>query len=86
MLHRVMTASLQDVIEAYEVTLYVAVGIGDAVTDSCLGNEVDDHINLVFREDLLNESHVGYVTFDECPIFRWTFNLIQPFMFRFTSW
>lgn len=86
MLHFVMATSLQDIIETDKVALNTAIWVGNAVSHTYLGSEVDDHINLVFREDLLNESHVGYVTFDECPIFRWTFNLIQPFMFRFTSW
>ena len=54
-LHFVMAASLQNVVETYQVTLDVAIRIGNAVTDTSLGSEVHHHINLILREDLLDE-------------------------------
>ena len=62
-LHFVMAASLQNVVETYQVTLDVAIRIGNAVTDTSLGSEVHHHINLVLRENLLDDSFVRNVTF-----------------------
>ena len=69
-LHFVMAASLQNVVETYQVTLDVAIRIGNAVTDTSLGSEVHHHINLVFRENLLNEYFVSDIAFDKRPILR----------------
>ena len=69
-LHFVMAASLQNVVETYQVTLDVAIGIGNAVTDTSLGSEVHHHIYLVFRKNLLDECFVGDIAFDEYPILR----------------
>ena len=70
MLHLVIAASLQDVVEANQVAFDIAIGVGDAVADSGLGSEVHYHINLVFRENLLDECLVSDIAFDECPILR----------------
>ena len=69
-LYFVVAASLQNVVETYQVTLDVAIRIGNAVTDTSLGSEVHHHINLVFRENLFNEYFVSDIAFDECPILR----------------
>ena len=54
MLDLVVTAGLQDIIEADKVALNVSVRIGDAVADSCLSGKVYNNGNLVFREDFLH--------------------------------
>ena len=69
-LHFVMAACLQNVVETYQVTLDVAIGIGNAVTDTGLGSEVHHHIYLVFRKNLLDECFVGDIAFDKRPILR----------------
>ena len=69
-LHFVMAASLQNVVETYQVTLDVAIRIGNAVTDTSLGSEVHHHVYLVFRENLLDECFVSDIAFDKRPILR----------------
>lgn len=68
MLDLVVTAGLQDIIEADKVALNVSIGIGDAVADSCLCGKVHDNGNLVFREDFLHCVFVCNGGMDKCPV------------------
>ena len=68
MLDFVVTASLQDIVETDKVALYVSIGIGDAVADSCLGSKVHDNGNLVFCEDFLYSILVCNGGVDKSPI------------------
>lgn len=64
----VVTAGLQDIIEADKIALDVSVGIGDAVADSCLSGKVHDNSNLVFREDFLYCIFVSDGGVDKSPV------------------
>ena len=77
MLYLVVTAGLQDIIEADKVALDVSVGIGDAVADSCLCGEVHDNGNLVFREDFLHCVFVSDGGVDKSPIPMQGFDFFQ---------
>lgn len=77
MLYLVVTAGLQDIIEADKVALDVSVGIGDAVADSCLCGEVHDNGNLVFREDFLHCVFVSNGGMNKSPIPMQGFDFFQ---------
>lgn len=68
MLDLVVTAGLQDIVESDKVALYISVGIGDAVADSCLSGKVHDNGNLVFCEDFLYCVFVSDGGVDKSPI------------------
>lgn len=78
MLDLVVTAGLQDIIEADKVALNVSIGIGYAVADSCLSGKVHDNGNLVFREDFLHCVFVSNGGMDKCPVTMQGFNFFQP--------
>ena len=82
MLHRMMTTSFQDVVEAYQVTLNITIRIGDAVAHTSLSSEVDDNIYFVFYKYILNKGLVSNATFDEGPFFRQTFDFFQSLVFE----
>ena len=69
MLHGMVAASLEDIIETDKVALHIGIWVGDAITHACLRCEVDHNIYAVIGEYLLDECLVGYIAFDECPIF-----------------
>lgn len=77
MLDLVVTAGLQDIVETDKVALYVSVGIGDAVADSCLSGEVHNNGNLVFREDFLHCVFVSDGGVDKSPIPMQGFDFFQ---------
>ena len=62
-----MTAGFENVVETDEVGLDIGIGVGDAVTDSCLGGKVDYNVYVVVGEDLVDEGLVGDITFNERP-------------------
>ena len=68
-LYLVVAAGLEEIVETDEVALYIGIGVGDAITHACLRREVDHNIYAVLGEYLLDECLVGYIAFDECPIF-----------------
>lgn len=55
MLHGMVAASLQDVIETYEVTLDIAFRIGDTITNTCLCCKIHHYVNLISRENFFDE-------------------------------
>jgi len=67
-LHAVVAAGLQDVVETDEVALYVGIGVLDAVAYTGLGCEVDHNGWLVFREEAFDTLLVGDGVFDERPV------------------
>ena len=80
MLHLVVAAGLEDVVEPDEVALDVGVGVGDAVAHACLGGEVDDYGYVVVREDVLHGGLVGDGGVDEGPVALQRFYLLQAFI------
>ena len=80
MLHFVVAAGLQDVVETDKVALDVGVGIGDAVTHACLGGQVDHYCYLVFGEDCLHGCLVGDGSVDEGPVALQRLYLLQAFI------
>ena len=80
MLHLVVAAGLEDVVEPYEVALDIGVGIGDAVAHACLGGEVDHYCYLVFGEDCLHSGLVGDGGVDEGPVALQRLYLLQAFI------
>ena len=81
-LYLVVAASLEEIVEANEVALYIGIGVGNAVTYARLRREVDHNIYLVLGEHLLDECLVGYIAFDECPILGQAFYLFEPLVFE----
>ncbi len=65
MLHRMMPASLQDVVEPDHVALDVRIRVLDAITDARLSCKVHDDIEVVFLEEAVDEGLVGEVALDE---------------------
>ena len=63
----VMTAGFEDVVETDEVGLDIGIGVGDAVTDSCLSGKVDCNVYVVVGEDLVDEGLVGDIALNERP-------------------
>ena len=52
MFYLMVTTSLKDIVETYEVALDISIGIGNTVTNACLGCKVYDNRNFVFSEKL----------------------------------
>ena len=54
MLHLVVTASLQNVIETDEVTLYISIRIRDRISHASLGCEIHYHLRLMLLKELVH--------------------------------
>lgn len=80
MLHLVVAAGLENVVESDEVALDIGVGIGDAVAHACLGGQVDDFGYTVMREDVLHGCLVGDGGVDEGPVALQRLYLLQAFI------
>lgn len=77
MLDLVVATCLQDIVESDKVALYISVGIGDAVADSCLSGKVYDNGNLVFREDFLHCVFISDGGVDKSPVTMQGFDFFQ---------
>lgn len=80
MLHFVVAARLEDVVESDEVALDIGVGVGDAVAHACLGGQVDHYCYLVFGEDCLHSGLVGDGGVDKGPVALQRLYLLQAFI------
>lgn len=83
MLHGVVAAGFQDVIEADEIALDVGIGVGDGVANASLGRQIHYNFRVKFGENVVNGIPVGDVTLNERPggfrVLRGAgFNLCQP--------
>ena len=65
MLHRIMTAGFEDVVETDEIGFYISVWIGDAVSHTCLCGEIDHDLRLVLLKSSVNERLVRQIALDE---------------------
>ena len=81
MLHFVVAACLEDVVESDEIALNIGIRIGDAVAHSGLGCEIDHDSRAVVREKLLHQVPVGNAAFDKGPVTPEGFDFPQPFVF-----
>lgn len=68
MLHLMMTARLQDIVEAYEIALDIGVRVRDGITDTGLRGKIDHYGNPVFTKNLLHCILVRNRRVDECPV------------------
>lgn len=64
-LHRMMSAGLQDVVEPDHVALDISIRVLDTVADTRLGGQVHYDIEMIFLEDAVDEGLVGEVALDE---------------------
>lgn len=82
MVDGIVAACLEDVVESYEVALYVRVGIGDGISYPGLGREVDHNRGLIFREYLVNGGTVGDAVVNEDESVAESGEFIQPLMLK----
>ena len=68
MFHLMMTARLQDIVEAYEIALDIGIRVRDGITDTGLRGKIDHYGNPVVIENLLNCILVRNRRVDECPV------------------
>ena len=68
MFYLMIAARLQDIVEAYEITLDIGIRIRDGITYTSLCGEVYNDRNLVLIEDLLHCVLVRNRRVDECPV------------------
>ena len=77
MLHRIMPARLQDVVEPDDVALNIHIGILNAIAHASLDSQVHHNIELVFLEQFINQFAVGNASLHELVIDIGWFGLIQ---------
>ena len=68
MLHLMMAACFQNIVEAYEIALDIGVRIRDGITDTGLRGKIDHYGNPVVTKNLLNCILVRNRRMDECPV------------------
>ena len=81
MLYLVMTASLQDVIESYEIALNISIRIRNTITYACLSCQIYNHRNLVVREDFLDNLLISNRVMNKRPVFIQCLDFFQTFIF-----
>lgn len=70
-----MPACLQYIVEAYDVTFDVCIGVGDAITNASLGGKVNNYCRVILCKKIVYAYLVGYGLFDEYPVAAECFNL-----------
>lgn len=50
-----VSASLKDIVESYEVGFNIGIGISDAVAYSCLCSKVYNNLRLILGEEVLDK-------------------------------
>lgn len=78
MVDGIVAAHLEDIVESYEVALYVRVGISDRISHPCLGRKVHHYRRMVFCENLVDGIAVGYAVVDEDKAITESFEFIKP--------
>lgn len=68
MFHLMMAARLQDIVEAYEITLDIGIRVRDGITDTGLRGKIDHYGNPVVTKNLLYCILVRNRRVDECPV------------------
>ena len=70
MLHRIMTARLQNVVKAYHITLYVSVRVADRVPHPCLCGKVDHRIRVILLKNAVEQLLIRKISFDERVVIK----------------
>ena len=65
MIHRVVPARLQNVIEADEIALNVHIRMFNRITDTSLSRQIDHNGRFIFGEHLIHQHFIGNVPSDE---------------------
>ena len=65
MVHRIMTAGFQNVIEANHVALDVSIRVGDGVTHTSLGTQIDHNIRLILLKNAVDKCLIRKVALDK---------------------
>ena len=68
MFHLMMTTRLQNIVEAYEITLDIGVRIRYGITDTGLRGKIDHYRNMVVTKNLLHRILVRNRRMDKCPV------------------
>lgn len=68
MLHLMMAACFQNIVEAYEITLDIGIRIRDGITDTGLRGKIDHYGNPVVTKNFLYGILVRNRRVDECPV------------------
>ena len=68
MFHLMMAARLQDIVESYEIALYIGIRIRNGISDTGLRGKVYNDSNLVIVKDLLYCILVRNRRVDKCPV------------------
>ena len=66
-LHGMVSARLQDVVEAHDVALDIDIGVLDAVAHPRLRGQVHHNVEFIFRKQFVNKCLVRQVTFYKRP-------------------
>ena len=80
-----VSASLKDIVESYEVGFNIGIGISDAVAYSCLCSKVYNNLRLILGEEVLDKLFVGNVALYEGKEGWVLFQLFKRFYLRRTS-
>ena len=70
MLHRIVTAGFQNVVEADYIAFDVSIWVSDGVSHTRLCAEVDHDVRVVLLEDAVDESFVRKVTFNKGVVLK----------------
>ena len=62
-----MTAGLEDIIESDEVRLDICVRIGYRIAHSGLGSEINDYVEIILREEFVNQRFISDVATNKSP-------------------
>ena len=68
MFHLMMTARLQNIVEAYEIALDIGIRIRYGITDTGLRGKIDHYGNPVFTKNFLYCILVRNRRMNECPV------------------
>ena len=65
MLHRIMTAGFQNVIEANHVALDVGIRVGNGVANASLGTQIDHNIRMVLLKNAVDKCLIRKIALDK---------------------
>ena len=66
-LHGMMTAGLQNIIESDDVGFHVHIRMIDRITNTGLGRQIDDHIKMMLFKEPVHQRFIGNAAAHEAP-------------------